>query len=51
VVDVSPKTYMIEITGAEGKINAFLEMIRPLGILEIARSGKVAMSRGKKHLN
>lgn len=50
VVDVSPKTYTIEITGAEGKITAFLEMIRPLGIVEIARSGKVAISRGKKTL-
>ncbi|MBF0169961.1 MAG: acetolactate synthase small subunit [Nitrospinae bacterium] len=50
VVDVSPKTYMIEVTGAEGKLNAFVEMIRPLGILEVARSGKVAMSRGKKSL-
>jgi len=50
IVDVSPKTYMIEVTGAEGKINAFIEMIRPLGIIEMARSGKVAMSRGKKTL-
>ena len=50
IVDVSPKTYTIEITGAEGKITAFMEMIRPLGIVEIARSGKVAISRGKKTL-
>ena len=50
IVDVSAKTYTIEITGAEGKITAFMEMIRPLGIVEIARSGKVAISRGKKTL-
>lgn len=50
IVDVSPKTYIIEVTGAEGKINAFIEMIRPLGIIEMARSGKVAMARGKKTL-
>ena len=50
VVDVSPKTYTIEVTGTESKLNAFTEMIRHLGIVEMARSGKVAMSRGKKSL-
>ncbi len=50
IVDVSPKTYTIEVTGAEGKINAFVEMIKPLGIVELARSGKIAMARGKKTL-
>jgi len=50
IVDVSPRTYIIEVTGAEGKVNAFIEMVRPLGVIEMARSGKVAMSRGKKAL-
>ena len=50
VVDVSPKTYTMEVTGAEGKVNAFIEMIKPLGIIELAKSGKVAMARGKKTL-
>ncbi|MGK7346728.1 MAG: acetolactate synthase small subunit [Candidatus Nitrospinota bacterium M3_3B_026] len=50
IVDVSPKTYILEVTGAESKLNAFIEMIKPLGIIEVARSGKVAMSRGKKTL-
>ncbi len=50
IVDVSAKTYTVEITGAHGKITAAIEMLRPIGILEIARSGKVAMSRGKKSL-
>ncbi len=50
VVDVSSRTYTIETTGSEGKINAFIEMIKPLGIIEMARSGKVAMARGKKTL-
>jgi acetolactate synthase-1/3 small subunit len=50
VVDVSPKTYTIEVTGTENKVNAFIEMVRPLGVIEIARSGKVAMARGKKAL-
>jgi acetolactate synthase-1/3 small subunit len=48
VVDVSPKTYTIEVTGTESKVNAFVEMVRPLGVIEIARSGKVAMARGRK---
>jgi acetolactate synthase-1/3 small subunit len=50
IVDVSPRTYTIEVTGPADKNNAFLEMVRPLGVLEMARSGKVAMSRGKKSL-
>lgn len=50
VVDVSSKTYTIEVTGAEGKVSAFIEMIKPLGIIELARSGKIAMSRGRRTL-
>jgi len=50
VVDVSSKTYTIEVTGAAGKVKAFIEMIKPLGIIELARSGKIAMSRGRKTL-
>lgn len=48
IVDVSTKSYTVEITGSESKIGAFVEMVRPLGIQEIARSGKVALSRGAK---
>ncbi len=48
VVDVSAKTYTIETTGTESKINAFIEMLKPLGIIEIVRSGKIAIARGKK---
>ncbi len=50
IVDVSPKTYTIEITGDEGKIVAIIEMLKPLGIKEIARTGRIAMSRGAKSL-
>lgn len=50
VVDASAKTYTIEVTGDEGKISAILELLRPLGIKEIARTGKVALSRGNKTL-
>ena len=50
VVDASAKTYTIEVTGDEAKISAILELLRPLGIKEIARTGKVALSRGNKTL-
>ena len=50
VIDVSPQTYTIEVTGTEDKIEGFINMIRPLGIKEIARTGRVAMSRGTKSL-
>ena len=51
VVDVSPSTYTIEITGDEGKINSIQDLLRPLGIKEIVRSGRIALSRGTKSLN
>lgn len=46
IVDVTPKTYTIEMTGDEDKIKAFLELIRPMGIKEIVRTGTVAIQRG-----
>lgn len=49
VVDVSPHFYTIEVTGDEGKIAAILELLGQLGISEVARTGKVAMARSKKH--
>ncbi len=51
VVDVSSDTYTVEITGDEGKIKGFLEMLKPLGIKEIVRSGRIAISRGLKSIN
>lgn len=48
VVDVTPKSYTIEITGAPAKINALLELLRPMGIKEIVRSGPVVIGRGPK---
>jgi acetolactate synthase I/III small subunit len=50
VIDVDPRSYIIEITGAEEKIAAFLNLLRPLGIKEIVRTGKVAMHRGAQAL-
>lgn len=50
VVDVSPTTYTIEVTGDEEKLGALIDLLKPVGILEIARTGKVALSRGNKVL-
>lgn len=47
IVDVSHETLIISVTGDEDKIAAIINMLRPYGIREIARSGKVAMSRGR----
>jgi len=51
VIDVSPESYIIELTGDEEKIRAIIELLRPLGIKEIARTGKVAMHRGVQLLS
>jgi acetolactate synthase-1/3 small subunit len=48
VVDVTPSTYTIEVTGEEGKLDAFVELLRPFGIQELVRTGKVAIARGPK---
>jgi acetolactate synthase-1/3 small subunit len=45
VVDVSTEHYTVEVTGDEGKIKAFLELLKPLGIKEIARTGAIALGR------
>ncbi len=46
VIDVSPQTYIVEITGGQDKIDAILQLLRPIGIVEIVRTGRVAMFRG-----
>ncbi len=51
VVDIGPSTYTIEITGSEGKIKGILDLLRPLGIKELVRSGRIAVSRGVKSIN
>ena len=46
VADVSPITMMIELSGSEEKLERFIELMRPYGIEEVARTGVIAMSRG-----
>jgi acetolactate synthase-1/3 small subunit len=48
IVDVTPKSYTIEATGAPVKINAILDLLRPLGLKELVRTGVVAIGRGAK---
>ncbi|HOL06604.1 MAG TPA: acetolactate synthase small subunit, partial [Syntrophorhabdaceae bacterium] len=48
IIDVSPKTYTLLITGDEDKIKAFLELLKPIGIKELVRTGPVAIARGEK---
>ena len=46
VVDVSPDSLIIEATGTEDKIDSLLEVLRPYGVIEMVRTGRVAMARG-----
>jgi len=47
-VDVSQKELILELSGTEDKIEAFIELMRPFGIKELARTGRIAMARGSK---
>jgi len=46
IVDVSSDSVMVEVTGDEDKINSLLELLRGFGIREIARTGRIALTRG-----
>ena len=48
VVDVSPKSYALELTGSRDKLKAFTELLRPIGIKEVVRTGTIAMTRAPK---
>lgn len=48
VVDVSPKSYAVEITGSRSKVRAIIDILKPIGIQEIVRTGSIAMARAKK---
>lgn len=45
IVDVARSALIFEVTGDEGKMNAFIEQMRPFGIIELIRTGRVALSR------
>jgi acetolactate synthase-1/3 small subunit len=51
VVDVSRSSVMIELAGPEAKLEAFIDLVKPYGIRELARTGVIAMQRGKTNPN
>lgn len=48
VVDIAPSSAVLEMTGESNKIDSFIELMRPYGILELARTGITALSRGRE---
>ena len=48
VIDVTPLSFVLEATGDEGKLEALIELLKPMGIQELVRTGKVAIARGPK---
>jgi acetolactate synthase-1/3 small subunit len=48
VVDVAPDSVMVELAGPEEEIERFVELMRPYGIKELARTGVIAMARGRQ---
>ena len=47
-VDSTLESFVFEITGESGKIDAFIDLMRPLGLVDVSRSGVAAISRGQK---
>jgi acetolactate synthase-1/3 small subunit len=47
VVDVSKRSVIVEVTGTNDKVNAFEGLVRPFGLVEMARTGEIAISRGR----
>jgi len=50
IVDVTPSVYTVQITGDTGKLDAFVQTMAPIGILEVARTGVSGIARGDKLL-
>jgi acetolactate synthase-1/3 small subunit len=48
IVDVALKSFIIEVTGKEAKVNALVDLLRPYGLLGMVRTGEVAIFRGKR---
>ena len=51
IVDVEPESMIIELTGAQSKIDALLKILSEFGILELARTGVTGLSRGAENIN
>ncbi len=51
IIDYTTDSICVEVTGEPTKINAFIEVMKPLGIVEMCRTGVVALERGNKVLN
>ena len=51
VVDISADTLIIENSGREDKIEAFIDLMRPYGIIELARTGRIALVRGQVNVH
>ena len=47
VVDVTKRSIIVEVTGTTDKIEAFEKMARPFGLIEMMRTGEIAISRGR----
>jgi acetolactate synthase I/III small subunit len=47
IVDVTKRSVVVEVTGTKDKIDAFEQMIRPFGLIEMARTGEIAIARGR----
>ena len=50
VIDYTPEALTVEVTGESSKLNAFLDVMKPLGIVEMCRTGVVALERGENVL-
>jgi len=50
VVDISPGAITVEVTGSGGKVTAFIDMMRPFGIRELVRTGRIATARSGKQM-
>ena len=48
IVDVSSDVLLIEMTGTREKVGAFMELLHPFGVVELMRTGRIAMGRGKR---
>jgi acetolactate synthase-1/3 small subunit len=50
VIDMADKTFVIELTGSNDKIDAFEKLIEPYGVKELVRTGRIAMARGARSI-